>query len=78
MGLGVTGCSSEPAPTVDASADGNTKDAKTTDATFTPDAPFQTDAPADVSPPSDATSDPDGCTHVCFGQNWPCSFPCYV
>ena len=76
MGLGVTACGSEPAPTADASVDANAQDGKSADATASDAQPgFDVSAP---DAPNDATSDPDACTHVCFGQTMPCSFPCYV
>ncbi len=78
MGLGVTACGSEPAPVVDASVDAKTQDAKGNEAATAADA---SDAAleADVADaPSDASTAPDACTHVCFGQTMPCSFPCYV
>lgn len=79
MGLGVTACGSEPAPVVDASVDAKTQDAKANDASAVSDASdaaFQFDVAEDA--PSDANTDPDACTHVCFGKTVPCSFPCYV
>jgi hypothetical protein len=68
---------------VDASADVKTQDAKATDATTsdtstsdaTDDAALEANAP---DGPNDSASDPDACTHICFGQPMPCSFPCYV
>lgn len=76
MGLGVTACGSEPAPTVDASVDATTQDAKGGDAPGFSDASDAAPEADVADAPSDAST--DACTYECFGQMVPCGFPCYV
>jgi hypothetical protein len=82
MGLGVTGCGSEPAPVVDASLDTTQPDVNGND-TSVQFGDGATDAPSDANSGADV---PVGCPSACGGP-CPCfwcpdagpdAWPCYV